>query len=151
AGLDPRHRPDRGLAPPGDDPLPPWACSPVGRPPPSPRAPRHPLARRARRHARGAGPRLRHAAGGPDAPGPRRRDVRPRLARPVLAWQPLHRQGLRRTRAERGRRVKSIVLLVTGRVEERALARSLARVFPDADIVTQPRIDGFTSSRLPPV
>lgn len=43
-----------------------------------------------------------------------------------------------------------VLLLVTGAMEERALARSLAACFPAHEFTCKPRLDGFTSSRLPP-
>jgi hypothetical protein len=43
-----------------------------------------------------------------------------------------------------------VLLLVTGAMEEKALARSLKGCFPAHDFVCKPQLDGFTSSRLPP-
>jgi hypothetical protein len=43
-----------------------------------------------------------------------------------------------------------ILLITTGSMEERALGRSLQRLFPDHEFVSKPRIDGFTSAPLPP-
>lgn len=43
-----------------------------------------------------------------------------------------------------------VLLLVTGAMEEKALARSLKGCFPAHEFVCKPRLDGFTSSRLPP-
>jgi hypothetical protein len=43
-----------------------------------------------------------------------------------------------------------VLLLVTGAMEEEALARSLQGCFPEHEFVAKPRLDGFTSARLPP-
>lgn len=43
-----------------------------------------------------------------------------------------------------------VQLIVTGVMEEKALARSLQAVFPEHEFECKPRLDGFTSSRLPP-
>ena len=43
-----------------------------------------------------------------------------------------------------------VVLLTTGSMEELAFPRSLARLFPGHDFIARPRMDGFTSSMLPP-
>lgn len=43
-----------------------------------------------------------------------------------------------------------VVLLVTGRMEEMAFADALNRLFPGHTFVPRPRLDGFTSARLPP-
>jgi hypothetical protein len=44
-----------------------------------------------------------------------------------------------------------VVLITTGKMEERALAASLGRIFPGHDFHCLPRLDGFTSAPLPPV
>jgi len=43
-----------------------------------------------------------------------------------------------------------VQLITTGVMEERALGKSLRRLFPDHEFVSWPRLDGFTSARLPP-
>jgi hypothetical protein len=43
-----------------------------------------------------------------------------------------------------------VQLITTGVMEERALGKSLRRLFPDHEFVSKPRLDGFTSARLPP-
>lgn len=43
-----------------------------------------------------------------------------------------------------------VQLITTGVMEERALGRSLRRLFPDHEFVSPPRLDGFTSAHLPP-
>jgi hypothetical protein len=43
-----------------------------------------------------------------------------------------------------------VVLITTGKMEERALAASLHRLFPAHEFHSPPRLDGFTSATLPP-
>lgn len=43
-----------------------------------------------------------------------------------------------------------VLLVTTGVMEERALGKSLARLFPEHEFVSRPHLDGFTSARLPP-
>lgn len=43
-----------------------------------------------------------------------------------------------------------VQLITTGVMEERALGKSLARLFPEHEFVSRPHMDGFTSARLPP-
>ncbi|MEM9456487.1 MAG: hypothetical protein AAGF11_20070 [Myxococcota bacterium] len=43
-----------------------------------------------------------------------------------------------------------VQLITTGVMEERALGKSLARLFPEHGFVSRPHLDGFTSARLPP-
>ena len=43
-----------------------------------------------------------------------------------------------------------VQLITTGVMEERALGRSLQRLFPEHELVSRPHLDGFTSARLPP-
>jgi hypothetical protein len=43
-----------------------------------------------------------------------------------------------------------VQLITTGDMEERALGKSLRRLFPDHEFVSLPRLDGFTSAPLPP-
>jgi hypothetical protein len=43
-----------------------------------------------------------------------------------------------------------VVLITTGSMEALAFPRSLARLFPEHEFVAAPRLDGFTSSTLPP-
>lgn len=42
-----------------------------------------------------------------------------------------------------------VSLIVTGRLEQLALAQSLAQIFPLDDFVARPRVDGITSSVMP--
>lgn len=44
----------------------------------------------------------------------------------------------------------SVVLVVTGKMEAMALHDSLGRIFPEHRFHVWPRVDGFTSTRLPP-
>jgi hypothetical protein len=46
--------------------------------------------------------------------------------------------------------MKRVALLVTGKVEEKALHHSLKRVFPEVEFAMRPQRDGFTSHPLPP-
>jgi hypothetical protein len=43
-----------------------------------------------------------------------------------------------------------VQLITTGEMEQRALGRSLHRLFPDHKFVSAARLDGFTSAPLPP-
>lgn len=43
-----------------------------------------------------------------------------------------------------------ILLVTTGVMEERALGRSLSRLYPAHEFVSRTRLDGFTSAKLPP-
>src|SRR5690606_38340196 len=43
-----------------------------------------------------------------------------------------------------------VQLITTGVMEERALGRSLQRLFPDHEFISKPHLDGFTSAPLPP-
>lgn len=43
-----------------------------------------------------------------------------------------------------------VLLVVTGKMEAQVLHTSLARIFPDHEFHVAPRIDGFTSTPLPP-
>lgn len=43
-----------------------------------------------------------------------------------------------------------VQLITTGVMEERALGKCLQRCFPDHEFVARPRLDGFTSAKLPP-
>jgi hypothetical protein len=43
-----------------------------------------------------------------------------------------------------------VLLITTGVMEERALGSSLRQIFPEHEFVSPPRLDGFTSARLPP-
>lgn len=43
-----------------------------------------------------------------------------------------------------------VQLITTGVMEERALGKSLRRLFPEHEFVSRPHLDGFTSHQLPP-
>ena len=43
-----------------------------------------------------------------------------------------------------------VALITTGAMEELALQKSLERIFPEHEFIAPKRLDGFTSSRLPP-
>lgn len=80
------------------------------------------------------------------------RPLQPRVPQPVLARRPVRTPRVRRRFRRRAGllRMVRVQLVTTGVMEERALGKSLRRLFPGHEFVSPPHLDGFTSARLPP-